>query len=228
MSDTSSTNLPVKLLSEAISSPIIKAHQEGGLALVFILIGTLLMLGAFFFGISIFGVASLVIGSLIILVIVSFFYFQSIRPLQQLNAQIKRNQEIIDTVQSYALKMAEMTRDFNKLTIWYVNDVVTIITKYQQIADVVIPLLQKFPIPGSSKIVELVDNKYVIKADALSRSILLTTHEAEEIIDRIHRALHDADLDPLKEYLTQVQDLDQKLKGILSIEADPQPGKLLN
>lgn len=225
MSDTS----PVKLLSEALSGPIIKAHQEGGLALVFILIGTILMLGAFFFGLSIFGIASLVIGALIIIVIVSFFYFQSIRPLQRLNAQIKRNQEIIDTVQSYALKMAEMTRDFNKLTIYYVNDAVGIITRYQQISDLVIPIIQRFPrVPGSSKIVELVDNKYVIKTDALSRSILLTTHEAEEIIDRIHRALHDAELGPLKEYLAQVQYLDQKLKGILAIEANPQPKKLPN
>jgi hypothetical protein len=50
MSDTSASNIPIKLLSEALSEPIINTYKAGGLGLALLLIGTLLTLGAFFSG----------------------------------------------------------------------------------------------------------------------------------------------------------------------------------
>jgi hypothetical protein len=48
MRDASPSNIPIRLLSEALSGPIVKTYKAGGLGLVLILIGTLLTLVAFF------------------------------------------------------------------------------------------------------------------------------------------------------------------------------------
>jgi hypothetical protein len=81
MSDVSPTNIPIRLFSDALFGLIVRAFKVGGFGLVLILIGTVFTLVAFFSRPSIFGYVILFVGVFIILVIVSFFYFQSIRPV---------------------------------------------------------------------------------------------------------------------------------------------------
>ncbi len=159
--------------------------------------------------------------------IVSFFYFQSIRPLQSAEAQIERNKEIVNTVQESAIQMADLASNLHKLTIMHVGEVTDFIVQYQEIAEGTIPhvqqLAEQLRIPGAHKIGEIVNNKYVLKEKALSASILRITYGTEEILGEIRLALSKSDLEPLKEYQGQVKELDQKLRELLKTIDDPQP-----
>jgi hypothetical protein len=90
MSDTFSSNIPIKLLSEALSEPIVNTYKAGGLGLALLLIGALLTLIAFFFGPGLFGYVILFVGVLLILVLVFLFYLQGIRPFNMEKGRLKR------------------------------------------------------------------------------------------------------------------------------------------
>jgi hypothetical protein len=167
------------------------------------------------------------VGVFIVLVLVFFFYFQSIKPLQYMAAQIARNKEIVNTIQESAIQMADLASNLNKLTITHVGEVADFIVQYQQTAEGTIPhiqrLVEQLRIPNAHKIGEIVDNKYVLKEKALLASILLITHGTEEALGKIRLALSKSDLEPLKEYQVQVEELDQKLRELLKTIDDPQP-----
>jgi hypothetical protein len=225
MSNVSSSNIPIKLLSEALSEPIVNTYKAGGLGLALLLIGTLLTLVAFFFGPSLFGYAILFVGVFLILVLVFLLYLQGIRPLQHGEAQIKKNEEIVNTVQTSAMDMVDLAGDLNRLTFAHVGDVAAFITQYQQVAEETLPYVQQvatlFKIPGAHEIGEMVNNKYVLKEKALLASILLTTDRTREILEKIKDALSHSNVEPLKEYQGQVKELSQNLQELLKTVRSP-------
>ena len=220
MNGTSSSNIPVKLLSEALSEPIVNTYKAGGLGLALLLIGTLLTLIAFFFGPSLFGYVILFVGVFLILVLVFLFYFQGIRPLQHGEGQIKKNEEIVNTVQASAMDMVDLARELNKLTLAHVGEVTALITQYQQVVEGILPRVQqiatRFKVPGADKISEIVNNKYVLKEKALLASILLTADKTKEILEEIKDALSQSDVELLKESQRQVKELIQNIRELLN------------
>jgi hypothetical protein len=153
------------------------------------------------------------------------FYLQGIRPLQHGEAQIKKNEEIVNTVQTSAMDMADLASELNTLTLAHVGEVTAFIVQYQQVAEGTLPYVQqvatRLKIPGAHKIGEMVNHKYVLKEKALLASILLTADRTKEILEKIKDALSQSDVDPLKEYQGQVKELTQNVRELLKTMDDP-------
>lgn len=196
----------IKPLSEAISGPIIKAYRAGGFGLVFVFIGTLLLLVALFFGGGLIGDVIGILGCLMILTVLYLFYFQSIKPLKDINERIQRNQELIDTVQETAIQMTDLAYDLQALAFKHADEVAHLITQSRQ------TLQMLSNVPGIGK---LADNKYVVKAEDLSASIVKTTGSAKSTIEDIKTALVESNPALLKKYLKQVEELDLMTKELL-------------
>ena len=130
-------------------------------------------------------------GVFLILVLVFLFYLQGIRPLQHGEAQIKKNEEIVNTVQTSAMDMVDLARELNTLTLAHVGEVAAFIVQYQQVAERTLPYIQqvatRFKSPGADKIGEMVNNKYVLKEKALLASILLTADRTKEVLAACRR-----------------------------------------
>lgn len=58
-------------------------------------------------------------------------------------------------------------------------------------------------------------NKYVVKAEDLSKSTVMTTVSAKSVIEDVKTALVNSDPALLKKYLIQVQELDPRAKDLL-------------
>lgn len=98
-----------KKFSEAISNPLIKAYQKGGLGLAFLVLGAILLLASAFLDRSnpLLWILA-VIGFLLILAVVALFYFQAIRPIQNAQTTVSANADVIDAVQMAAMRMTEV------------------------------------------------------------------------------------------------------------------------
>jgi uncharacterized membrane protein YcjF (UPF0283 family) len=135
-------------LSDAISSPIIKAYKAGGLGLTFIFIGTFLLLAALFFhqG-SWISYLSATLGTLMILAVLYLFYIKDIRQLQELSQKINRNKELIDTIQKAAIEMTDLSYELQALAFKYSNEVASELSQIRPIVREIkdLPLISHLP-----------------------------------------------------------------------------------
>ena len=118
---------PFKPLSDAISAPIVDAYKAGGLGLTLVFVGTLLLLSTLLFGGSITAYVIGILGALIILTVLYLFYFQSIKPLKDLNDRVKKNQETINTVQQAAIQMTDLAYNLQSLAFKNADEVASFI-----------------------------------------------------------------------------------------------------
>lgn len=206
---------------DSISNSIAKLYREGNYALVLVFIGTLFLLVALFFGHNIVGYTIGALGCITILTVLYFFYTRDIRPLKQENDNMQRNQAIVDTFQEAANQLARTANDLHTFTIIYASEVSDFIVQYQQRARDIGSLAKLLKVPGSTKIEQLADSRYVTKTKDLSVSILSFTHETETALKEIQFALAKSDIEPIKKYLSQIEELDQKLKQLLKTESSP-------
>ena len=205
----------IKPLSESLSNPIIKSYKAGGLGLVFVFLGTLLLLLALYIGKGILCYLVAALGSLMILSVLYLFYFQDIKKLKDLNASIKNNRELIDTVQAAAIQMTDLAYDLQALAFKNADEIANTITTIRQNLKGLkhVPLLSKTP--GFDKVSGLADNKYVLRAEDLSKSIVNFTTTAKEVIENVKTSLVESDPNPLKGYLKQISDLEGKTRELL-------------
>lgn len=205
----------IKPLSEALSDPIVKAYSVGGYGLVFVFAGTLLLLIALFFGQGIFHYFVGVLGALMILAVLALFYFQDIKKLVDVNRNIRRNEELINTVQETAIQMTDLAYTLQSLAFKNADELATVLTQLRtNIKDATsIPLLSS--IPGVEQIGNIADSQYVVKAESLSRSIVSTTETAKTVIEDIKTALIQSNPAQLKKYLERLRSMDLQAKKLL-------------
>jgi len=205
----------IKPLSEALSEPLVKAYKVGGYGLVFVFAGTMLLLVALFFGEGILRYFVGVLGALMILAVLGLFYFQDIKKLVDANKNIQKNQELIDTVQETAIQMTDLAYTLQALAFKNADEIATVLTQVRsRVKDVAaIPLLSN--IPGVEQIGKIVDNRYVVKVEDLSKSIVATTATTKTVIEDVKTALIQSNPIQLKKYLDSLKRMDIAAKKLL-------------
>jgi type II secretory pathway component PulJ len=205
----------MKPLSEALSEPLVKAYKVGGYGLVFVFAGTMLLLVALFFGEGILRYFVGMLGALMILAVLGLFYFQDIKKLVDVNRNIQKNQELINTVQETAIQMTDLAYTLQALAFKNADELATALTQVRSSAKDItaIPLLSN--IPGVEQISKIADNCYVVKAEDLSKSIVSTTATAKTVIEDVKTALVQSDPTQLKKYLDRLKRMDLEAKRLL-------------
>lgn len=205
----------VKPLSDALSEPLVKAYKAGGYGLVFIFSGTILLLIALFSGEGILRYLVGIIGALMILAVLALFYFQDIKKLVDVNKNISKNEELINTVQETAIYMTDLAYTLQALAFKNADELATTLTEVRTTVKYVtsMPLLSS--IPGVENIGKIADNCYVVKAEDLSKSIVATTTTAKTIIEDVKTALIKSNPTLLKKYLEQVKNMDLQAQKLL-------------
>jgi hypothetical protein len=205
----------IKPLSEALSEPLVKAYKVGGYGLVFVFAGTMLLLVALFFGEGILRYFVGVLGASMILAVLGLFYFQDIKKLVDANKNIQKNQELIDTVQETAIQMTDLAYTLQALAFKNADEIATVLTQVRsRVKDVAsIPLLSN--IPGVEQIGKVVDNRYVVKAEDLSKSIVATTATTKTVIEDVKTALIKSNPTQLRKYLDSLKRMDIVAKKLL-------------
>lgn len=160
---------------QALSAPIVKAYKAGGYGLVFVFVGTMLLLLALFFGKGALGYVVGVVGAFMILAVLGLFYIQDIKKLRDVNNTIRRNQEPIDTVQETAIQMTDLAYTLQALAFKNAEEIAVAVTQVRKTVKdaTAIPVLSN--IPGIERIVRITDNDFIVRADDLSKSIVATT-----------------------------------------------------
>jgi len=213
MKDPTEINLLSNLLS-GLSAPVERLYKTAGYGLVFTVIGTFLLLISLFSEKSVVGYAIGALGSLMILIVLYFFYKRDYSKIRNLNRAVQSNKDIVDIVQKAAIEMTDLAYDFHEVVGKYSDEIADFIIQFQQTARNINRVAQLLPIPGKEKIDQLANNEYFDKARETSIMIRNATHGAEKVIVDIRLALAESNTKPLEQYLNQIVELDQKLKNI--------------
>jgi hypothetical protein len=194
----------IKPLSDAISSPIMKAYVKGGYGLTFLMLGSILMLIAYFSSEK--GILSYIVlatGAIIIFSILAYFYFKDFRKLVIAKESVKRNKELIDAIQQTALEMTELSYNLQAL-IFKHADQVSYAIQYIR------PVIRELPLVG-----RLADSKVMDKTETLSTTIVESAERIKKVIEDLEKALIESDPRGLKKYLEQVREFKVDIRRLL-------------
>lgn len=197
----------VRRFSDAISEPLVKAYRLGGFGLAF------LVLGAIFLAASVaapsgsltYLVAS--VGFLLIVVPCYFFYVKEIRPLASAQRTVRRESELLDSVQDAALEMTRAAYDLQALALTNARE----ISAFMQLAR---PAIER--IPGLSTIAK----RPLERADWFTGTVVAVTQRAERVIDDVQEALVKADARQLAKYVGELRALREDLRRLLRSGAE--------
>jgi hypothetical protein len=97
-----------RLLSDALSRPLIGAYRAGGFGLAFLLLGAVLMLlsATLLEGVVTYLIAAA--GFALIVVPCWFFWLKEMRPISVAQRRVRENTEMIDAVQAMAVSLTEL------------------------------------------------------------------------------------------------------------------------
>jgi len=209
----------IKPLSNAIAIPIVRAYRAGGFGLVFVFVGTLLLLTAMFVGKGPTGYIVATVGTIMIIFVLILFYLQDIKKLQQAGDNIKRNSELVDTIQNTAIKMTDLASHLQSLAFKHAEEVAILIAQLRERLSQIqsLPILSR--IPGIDTIATISENEHVVRASDLAASIVKYTETSKEVIQEVRLALVECDPGRLTKYLDELRALDEKTKTLLTREA---------
>jgi hypothetical protein len=194
---------PVKSLSDAIIEPITKAYRVGGFGLAFLLLGALMILfGALVSG-KIFVYPLALVGLLLVLIPCYFFYTKEVRPISMARKSTVRNSEVIDTVQSTAIELTNLTLDVQALAFKHADSIV-------QVMKIVRPQVRIIPRIGKP-----IDS-LLSRPDELAKSIVSGTEVIRSVVGDINLALISSDVTQLRGYLQEIKKLEAQVQAMLA------------
>lgn len=194
----------LKLLSKAIEAPLTRAHRAGGLALTFLTLGAILMLVAFFAGDRTpLTYTVCFIGAGLILVTIWYFYVKDMRKLIAARESVKKNDELLNSIQQTALEMTELAYTLQSLVFKHADQVTIAIQSVR-------PIIKGLPIVGT-----LAESQAITKAETFSASIVEATEQVKGVIEEIEKALLESDPKRLKKYLIQIAAYKNNVKKLL-------------
>jgi len=193
-------NSGFKRFSDAISEPLIKAHQEGGFGLTLLTLGAILMLAAFFWNQP--GPIRYIVvtvGAILTFFTLAYVYFKEFPRVRRAKDAVGANKEMIDAIQQSAIELSEIASDLQALAFKNASQIAQALT-------VARPLIRQLPLIG-----KVADSEIMIKTEGLSRLIVESTQNTRKVIDDLKQALVEADpkyltshLDDLKRYRAEV------------------------
>lgn len=193
----------VTRLSDSLTNSFTRLYRIGGLALVFVFIGTLTMLTGHLFPGALPG-PIFAIGALVTIVCLVFFLYTQVQgPLRAVKA-IRDNEETIDALQDVSLELTRFAWAIQSFTFKHVQ-------KINKAVQIIYPLVVDVPIIGPRvKELGLEDVRSV------SELIVETTTGSEAVIRDVESALINSDFRVLKKYSKDIKSLVGVLKQSLA------------
>lgn len=189
-----SPNIDFKRFSDAISDPLIKAHRAGGFGLTLLTLGAIFMLSAFFWDRpSPVRIPVLVVGAVLTFFTLAYVYFKEFPRVRRVRASVVANKEMIDLIQQSAIELTAIASELQALAFKNANQIAELLT-------VARPLIRKIPLLGTAA-----DSEAMVKAEGLSRLIVMSTQNARKIIMDLQHALVEADPMYLKSHVEDLR-----------------------
>ena len=183
-----------KHFSDAISDPLLKAYRAGGFGLALLTFGAILMLTAFFWG----GPTAiryivLLVGALLTFFVLAYVYFKEFPRVRRARASVAANKVMIDAIQQSAIELTGIASDLQALAFKNANQIAEVLTAAR-------PFIRKIPLLGKAA-----DSEAMAKAEGLSRLIVTSTQNAQQVIVDLQQALIEADPKYLKVHLEDLK-----------------------
>src|SRR2546426_625498 len=188
-------------LSESLGKPLEALYRAGGLALVFVFVGLLSMLVGYLYTNNLsnwfFG-----IGAAITFLCMAFFGFGQVVVPMKARRLIRENEELIDSVQTVAIKLTDTVSALQSLMFKHSEQVANVL-------EAATPLLANLPLIGALDL---------SRAQNVNRFIVDTTEKSRQIIHDVRNAVVTCDASKLKEYASELESLRTSLNNALSRE----------
>lgn len=194
-------NEDVVKFSDVISASIERLFKAGGLALVFIFLGFAAMIFGHFYSSNLSGYI-FGIGALLSVSVLFLFLYTQFRGTVETRKIIRENKELLDATQEIAIGLTNTISETQSLLFKHAEDV-------GRILEISIPFLSQIPILNNTNLSETLNVNAVIVA---------TSGKSKEIIDDVHKALINGDVQELKKYSEDLKDSTEALKKSLSTE----------
>jgi len=195
---------PKVKLSDAFGAPIVSAYKAGGFGLAFLVLGASLLLAAFRWNDrGIFTYLILGVGILLITSTLTLFYFKDLKKLMNAHKAIKRNAELIDTIQQTALEMTELADSLQALVFKHAVQV-------RQTIEAISPMIKSLPLVGP-----FAGTQGERLAKTLDPNIVKTTENIKYVIRDLKTALIESDPSSLNKYLEQLHKYRMEVRDLL-------------
>jgi hypothetical protein len=201
-----------KKFSEALSQPLIKAYQQGGLALTFLVLGAMFLFASAFLDRSnpLVWVLALT-GLIVVLIVVALFYFQAIRPIKNAQNAVSTNADTLDAVQRAAMQMTEVAYLVQAVAFKHGETI-------RQLIGIATVKVRQVPIIGPQ-----IGTALEGTLDKYNSSVVELTEDAKSVIDGVRDALARADAHRLNIYVGQLAQVRDKLALALKATTDASP-----
>jgi len=196
---TETLSTEVTMLSEIISRPLEILFKVGGLTLVFIFIGSLSMLGGYLYNENYLSVWLFTTGASIVFVCLGLFSFSQLYGPIKARRLLKKNKELIDSVQDITIKLTESLSDIQALMFKHTEQV-------GRILETAAPLLHEIP---------LLSKVDFYNAQNINRIIVDATDKSQKVINDVRQALITCKVEHLRQYSADLLRIKQSLKEAL-------------
>ncbi len=191
---------PYTKISDSIAISIEKIYRAGGLALVFVFIGLLLTVFSSIFKPSEYSLPIFIIGSILILtsfILFSITHYQG--PIKSRRA-LKQSKETLDSLQEISLELVGFTSNVQSYCFKNLDNI-------QHTVDAALPLIKPFLGTKGKDI--------TLKIENITSGIVDFSSKTEQVIRDIEKALKDNNFKILKEYESDITELNEQLKNAL-------------
>ncbi len=199
-------SVPVEMVSDSLSLGLSKIFRVGGLTLTFLYVGALLILVGALLPREGFSLLLAILGFLMIVAVGILFYVKEIRPVMRAQRLTKEKKKIIDAVQSAAIELTDLAKGLQALAFKNAEMVGSVVAQLEAIR----PLVRLVPKLGG-----IVDSEPVKRTEELSRLIVETTRDAEQVIDDLRKALITSDPRLLTPYVKELRSLTKGIDDLL-------------
>ncbi|HEY3567931.1 MAG TPA: hypothetical protein VGP73_08350 [Thermoanaerobaculia bacterium] len=191
-------------LSDAIFGPVNRAYRVGGFGLAFLGIGVLLMLAVFLSDKTDWRAIGLfIVGVVLVIATGVLFLLRDVLPLLVVRNRIEQNREFIDIVQRTAVDLTELLDLAQELAIQNAEGISSILEKLR-------PVVRMLPAIG-----HVADSKPVVRTEETARSIVVIAKNGRAVIGDVREALVHSNPDPLKAYVSKLEELSHLIKEVL-------------
>ena len=199
----------IRHFSESILGPVGKTYKAGRIGVILVLAGTMMQLGGFLFLQAPYSHAVGVGGAAIVMAIIAVVYFLYVRKLGVMNRDLKKRKEMLDAFQNTAIQMAEFTIHLQVFVVGHAQRIVSVVEKLRKGATTITSIFHHL------SLIERIENRLIL-VEELADLLVATSDSTREALEDLRRALAQSDIGKLKKHLGLIQELDEKIRKLLS------------
>lgn len=192
--------------SEKILGVIVTGWDKGREALVFLLIGTASIIGAFWLVIldrELLAIAFLLIGLITIGIVGYKFYFDAVVPARVASQNIERNSELIDSIQDAAITLTELITLLNDYALSNADSIVTVVDNAKGALS---------RLPGGQLIA---NSEYFTKGDNLARGIRRIAAGSRDVVKEVQDSIAKADVKKITTHIANLKQVREMIEAEL-------------